>query len=217
MAVLLFVPAGAAAAEPTGQCGKPVAERVGNWYCPASGASGLQQQQPGFCNVSGCYRRYSDYRADWASAPGTWGHGGRVLGSAEFEATWQLTGPQMVSSPVRYRNSVDTVNVAFEGLLLNAAPGRLGAPVEGTFAPYMAGPVPGGTMRSWQPNGYSSYDREMWDHVHVITFSWQHPEVPGTWYAYVKSLNATSVDKSDYRFRGVDELPADAGSGGYRP
>ena len=55
------------------------------------------------------------------------------------------------------------------------------------------------------------------DHVQVIQFSWKYEGYDGYWYAYVKSPNATSPDKTIYRFRGVDVLPADPFGGGYRP
>lgn len=198
------------------QCGRPVSARVGNWYCAEPARGGQQAQPPGFCNSSGCYRRLNDFRADFQSSPGVWGFGGRVLGRQEHYVTWQLTGARMTARPVYYRNSVDTIDVVFSGDLLNAAPGVIGGPVGGAYSLHNAGAVPGGTQRAWAPNGYTAIDRSNFDHVQVIQFSWAFPGYPGYWYTYVKSLNATSTDKTIYRFRGVDQLPADPYGGGYR-
>jgi hypothetical protein len=130
--------------------------------------------------------------------------------------TWQLTGARTTAKPVYYRNSVDTVEVVYSGNLLNAAPGRPGDPVDDAYSLYVAGSVPAGIQARWLPSGYTFRDQENFDHVQVMEFSWKLPGYPGYWYSCVKSLNATSPGKDTYRFRGVDQLPADPFGGGYR-
>jgi hypothetical protein len=183
---------------------------------PGGGARLGGRGVPEHCNESGCYRRYDDFRADFRSVRGAWGIGPRVLGHHEHEVAWQLTGSQMRAKPVFYENSVATVDVVFTGDLLNAAPGKPGTPVDGAFNIYTAGDVPAGVRRAWRPNGFKSYDDANFDHVQVIQFSWKLPGYDGYWYAYVKSPNATSPGKDVYRFRDVDQLPADPFGGGYR-
>jgi hypothetical protein len=225
----VLAPAGAGAADaapvrgPVPQCDRPLSARTGNWFCPVPGPDvvgavrGLAAPQvPGYCNSSGCYKRYDDFRADFESTRGAWGYGPRLLGYEEHGVTWQLTGARTTAKPVFYRNSVDTVDVTFSGDLLNAAPGRPGDPVGDAYSPYYAGAVQAGVQARWRPNGYTFLDRDNFDHVQVTQFSWSLPGYPGYWFSYVKSLNATSPGKDIYRFRGVDQLPADPFGGGYR-
>jgi hypothetical protein len=207
-----------------GQCERPVGARVGNWYCPepAPTAAGAVRgfasvDAPGYCNSSGCYKRYNDFYADFVSNRGSWGYGPKVLGYEDHQVEWRLSGAQMRARPVYYRNSVDTIDVVLSGNLLNAAPGRPGDAVDGTFGFYLAGKVTAGVRAGWRPNGYKSYDQSSFDHVQAMEFSWRHPDYPGTWYAWVKSPNATSPNKDVYRFRGVDQLPAQPFGGGYKP
>jgi hypothetical protein len=225
-AALVLAGAGAADAAPrpsdgaAGQCERPLSERTGNWFCPepAAAVRAVGSADPtGYCNVSGCYRRYNDFRADFRSAPGAWGYGPTKLGEQQHEVVWQIVGARMTARPVYYENSVGTVAVQFSGNLLNAAPGRLGDPVGDAYGVHNVGSVPPGFRQAWRPRGYTAIDRNNFDHVLVVQFAWSHPEYPGHWYSWVKSPNATSTDKAIYRFRGVEQLPAEPYGGGYQP
>lgn len=214
---LLLAPTGVAAGAEGDQCGKPVTERVGGWVCFEPGVDQLAQQ--GFCNSSGCYTRRDDFRATYESIQAAWGYGGAVLGWHEHLVTWQMQGGQMHASPVRFRNSINTVDVVFSGSMVNASPGAPGSLIDGTLGFYNAGNVPAHTWHTWTPNGFVSYDTANWDHAQVIQFSWSHPDrqrYPGYWFAYVKSPSARSTDQDLYRFRSPIELPADPHGGGYR-
>jgi hypothetical protein len=81
----------------------------------------------------------------------------------------------------------------------------------------LLGDVPPATQRAWLPNGFKSYDNKNFDHVQAVEFTWQDPEYPGTWYVFVKSLNATSPTKDIYKFRDAGQLPAEPFGGGYHP
>jgi hypothetical protein len=216
----------ASAGEPgsADQCERPVSARVGNWYCPdpAPTMTGAIRGfatvgAPGYCNSSGCYKRYDDFRADFTSNRGAWGFGPKLLGHEDHEVVWQLAGAEMRARPVFYRNSVATTDVIFTGNLVNAAPGRTGDEIEDTYGVHLAGDVEAGHRQAWLPNGYKSYDTDNFDHVQVMQFSWKLPGYPGYWYSWVKSPNATSANKDIYRFRGVNQLPADPFGGGYNP
>lgn len=214
VAVSLFVPG---VGPPADQCGRPVAERVGNWYCARPAVALVAAvQQPGHCTVSGCYRRYNDFRADFQSTSGVWGYGDTTLGNTDLYVAWQLTGAQIQARPVRYRNTTTTTEVVFSGSLLNAAPGKDGSEIAGSFGLYVAGEVPGATWRAWAPNGHVSHDRQNWDRTQVIQVSWKHPEFPGYWYAFVKSPSARSTDMATWRFYSADQLPANPFGGGHR-
>jgi hypothetical protein len=206
-----------------GQCTRPTAKRTGGWVCPDSPAAPGKKtttrtgSSPEFCNIAGCYIRYNDFKADFASSSGTWGYGGKVLGRLDYYVMWQLAGRNTRSKPVQYRNSVDTHDVLFTGDLFNAAPGKDGTQVRGKAAPYPVGKVPGGLTRRWQPNGYNSNDGTMWDHTQVHQFSWKFGDYRGHWYAWVKSICTHTKDKKIYRFRDSDQLPAHPYGGGYHP
>lgn len=199
-------------------CARPVAERVGNWVCAEQSPVMLVAavQQPGFCNSSGCYTRRDDFRVTYESIKASWGYGDKVLGTHEHQVTWQLQGGQMHASPVRYRNSIATIEVVFSGQLLNTAPGAMGSPVDGTLSLYNAGNVSANAWRSWLPNGYISYDVNNWDQSQAIELSWKYPGYPGYWFAWVKSPSARSTDKVIYRFLSADQLPAEPFGGGHR-
>ena len=132
-----------------------------------------------------------------------------------------MTGaPQTVSKAVRWWTSRNTNTVIWSGDLLNAAPGATGTAVGGKYAQYIVGNATAYVPRTWDPNGYKSYDNTMYDHSQVDQFSWSLAGYSGYWYAYIKSISAhTTVLGSPaiYRFRAVTGLPANAYGGGYRP
>jgi hypothetical protein len=200
------------------QCGAALSRRVGNWVCPAP-RTGVAARRPGvnatgYCDVWGCRYRYSDFSAD-ADATGIYGFGGTMLGEVKVLAEYQLTGAQTWSKPVQYTNTRATRNVVFTGDLLNAAPGADGSQVDGAWSLYLAGNVPANTMRTWDPNGYKSYDNTMWDHSQVHQWSFEVDGYPGYWYLFVKSTCTHTNDKATYRFYAVDQVPANATGGGW--
>lgn len=216
-------PAATAGGIGSDQCGKPVAGRVGKWWCPAAGGAfadkvraAVTPNSTGYCNSSGCYNRYDDYHVDFGSNSGNWGYGGRVLGQETHYVNWQLTGAQNVSKPVQYFNSVSTTSVVFTGDLINAAAGQTGTEVPGKFSLYNAGNVPANVVARWNPNGYKSYDNTQFDHSQVHQFSWNFPGYSGYWYSYVKSVVSHSPTKTVYKFNAVNSLPASPYGGGYR-
>lgn len=163
--------------------------------------------------------RYDDFRGDFESSSGTWGYGSTQLGTAYYYVQWQLTGARTVSKPVRWYTSRNTINVVWSGDLLNAAPGATGTPVSGKYAPYVVGNATAYTPKTWDPNGYQSFDNTMWDHAQVNQFSWSLSGYTGYWYAYIKSISShTTVLGTGalYRLRAVTGLPASAYGGGYR-
>jgi hypothetical protein len=199
------------------QCARPVAQRSGPWYCPQP--SSAVRPGSGFCDVSGCYHRTNDLRADFQSSPGVWGYDRRVLGEMTFYVRWQLAGKLTWSKPVYYKNSVATKDVIFTGDLLNAAPGRDGDPVGGAADLHYIGTVPANTNRAWTPNGFKSFDNTTWDHSQVHQFSWKFGNYPGYWYAWIKSICTHTGRRGEgaiYRFRAEDKLPAHPHGGGWR-
>jgi hypothetical protein len=208
------------------QCGKALPARVGRWFC-FSGAGTQAPPEPVtvapnetvYCNVSGCYDRYNDFQADFASTTGAWGWGTTQLGSLFFYVNWSLQGAQTTSKPVQYRNSVPTRAVIFTGDLINAAPGAAGTQVAGAFSLFGAGDIPASTTKSWTPNGYKSYDTRNIDHSQVHQFSWEYGAYPGYWYAWVKSICSADQERDGiYKFHSAaaNQLPASPYGGGHR-
>lgn len=207
------------------QCNQPVSERVGNWWCPTAGGSAPTQAHAtpalttptgGFCNSSGCYHQYDDFKVDFESSNGSWGYGPTTLGVESHSITWQLTGAESRAQPVSYFNSVPTTDVIFSGDLFNAAPGVEGDPVGGANGVNVVGNVDAFTPTRWNPNGFKSYDNTAYDHSQVIQISWKYPGYDGYWYTYTKSPSSHDSAKTTYRFDGVDQLPSMPFGGGYR-
>jgi hypothetical protein len=200
------------------QCGVALAKRSGKWLCmqPAPGANAVRATATtGWCNMSGCYNRYSDLLADYSSNYAYWGYGATTLGHAKFYVEWTLQGAQTISKPVYYWNSVATDNVVITGDLINAAPGAVGQEVPGAWNLYNAGNVPAYTNIAWNPNGYKSYDNHNWDHSQVHQWSWNYPGYSGYWYAYVKSICSHTTNKAIYRFDAASQEPANPWGSGY--
>lgn len=170
----------------------------------------------GFCNSSGCYKRYSDFLADFSSNSGSWGINSQELGRETHNIDWTLTGAQSVSKPVQYINSVTTKNVIFTGDLLYGTAGTPGTQIPGKISFYNAGTVSAGTPKYWEPNGYKAYDDTRTCHTIVHQFSWNYGNYAGYWYVYVKSIVNCQNGDGIYRFRPVDRLPSDPYGGGYR-
>lgn len=200
------------------QCGKATSQRVGNWVCPAapSASTPMKAAYTNYCDPIICWYKYDQKSADVGGSD-YWGYGGTQLGNVDVYAGFQLQGAQTVSYPVQYRNSGDTTNVVFTGDLLNAAPGVEGTQVSGKFSLYNAGNVPAGTMATWDPNGYKSYDNTMWDHSQVHEWTWNAPGYPGSWYIYAKSTCTHTFDQINYEFYAVDQLPANPDGNGWNP
>jgi hypothetical protein len=120
----------------THQCGKPLKERIGGWFCPNGNSprdatrifrrTKTTPAARAFCNSSGCYTRLGDFESYFESNSGPWGYGTTVLGEQSHYVEWLLQGGQNMSKPVEYKNSVHTHEVIFTGDLFAASPGQIG-------------------------------------------------------------------------------------------
>jgi len=66
------------------QCAKPLAERSGNWLCPASPIpASIASSNEGYCKIQGCWYVYSEVASGY-SATGYFGYGDRQLGEVQL-------------------------------------------------------------------------------------------------------------------------------------
>jgi hypothetical protein len=140
------------------QCAKPLAERSGNWLCPANPIpASTASSNEGYCKIQGCWNVYSEVASGY-SATGYFGYGDTQLGEVQLYFEVTLKGAQSVSKPVRFESSAAVVNLIFEGNRLLYTPRYpAGISVGGAGNSHLAGNIPAGETVQWTPNGYKAY------------------------------------------------------------
>lgn len=185
-------------------CKLPVAERTGNWFCPdEAGSAALAQKAAKLaaddggastmstCKSGGCWNRYATYHSDF-SGHGTYGYNGHGVGTVDLGFTVKNAGGQLTTFPVHFDASTVTSSLHMEGdRFYYSASTPAGAPVTPSkFGFVNYGGAIAGAYRTWTPNGYKSYENTVAHTGVVIEWVWGHPEYPGTWYFYAKSIKA---------------------------
>ena len=234
-ATVLVCPAaygGTPAAAEVDQCARPLAARVGNWFCfgtvaqakaardRARRALGLAPAAAGYCRVEGCWDRYNARAADFAGS-GTYGSGRTHLGNISMYFEVKMSGAKSTSKPVWFESTRGVRDFVMEGdrLYLSSAHPE-GKPVSPSqYSHY--GPVSAAAHQKvfWKPNGYKSYENTTaWASI-VHEWTWHDPSsaYPGRWYVYAKSIKLRRQSSGAYYFELDKSLPkTPAGSGWVR-
>jgi len=204
------------------QCAKPLADRVGNWLCPATEAAQAQAVQvdsgeSGYCTTSGCW--YVDSAAI-SEYEGTadFGYGGRQLGKVTVFFRVRLNGVVSTSKPVRFESTIGVRDLVMEGdryYYDHNWPG--GHPVSpSVFAHHNCGNVTGGKLALWTPNGYKAKPDPVYVGSVWHEWSWQMAGYPGTWYYYATSVLIHRIAHGDiYHFGNDKNLGQDPAGGGW--
>jgi hypothetical protein len=194
-----------------GQCSKPLAERAGGWSCRTAPVAAVT----GYCNASGCYKRYDDFHVDWATVGSfTYGYGGSVVGSGNAYMNWQLAGPNTTSYPARVKLSSSTTDMVGSISLLNGAQNTTGGSLlKGPYiccSPEWNRPHGPNITYAWPADRkIITRDDTAWDNNSVVEFSWTVPGYPGYWFMWVRSVVShttlrNSGGNSIYRFGPVN-------------
>jgi hypothetical protein len=198
------------------QCAKPLAERSGNWLCPASPIpASIASSNEGYCKIQGCWSVYSEVASGY-SATGYFGYGDTQLGEVQLYFEVTLKGAQSRSRPVRFESSAAVVNLIFEGNRLLYTPRYpAGIPVGGAGNSHLAGKIPAGETVQWTPNGYKAYYNKASEQSVWHEWSWNMAGHPGTWYFWAKSVKFVDVGKGTYHFGHDDDLGENPAGSGY--
>ena len=209
-------PGAAVSAVGQSQCAKPLAERSGNWLCPARPIpASTASSSGGYCRKQGCWYVYSVTKSGY-SATGYFGYDDTQLGEVQLYFEVTLNGAHSVSRPVRFESSAAVVNLIFEGNRLLYTPRYpAGTQVGSAGNSHVAGNIPAGETVQWTPNGYKAYynlasEQSVWHE-----WSWNMADYPGTWYFWAKSVKFVDVGEGTYHFGDDDDLGENPAGSGY--
>lgn len=218
-----------------GQCGKPVSQRSGPWFCPTGNAQGEPLPAPrgaavaaragrvaadphGHCTVQGCWSILDDYTASYVGG-GPYGFGGTTLGDARIYFKVNARGSRIVVGPIWFRSSRGAARVQLSVEVLYTSKARPGGtsqkPMQSDALTHV-GILAAGTLFTWPRPFPYWYDKVQKPTV-VVEATWHDPSsaYPGRWYMYGKSILFQRGGNGQY-FLPTDAVPKDPAGGGWR-
>jgi hypothetical protein len=153
-----------------------------------------------------------------ATLDGDFGYDDDDIGEISFWTRDSLNGAQMITTST-FSADVPIKNLGASGDLLHGQPSGPGTETGDNYKETERD----GTLSSgsnWKPfsgsSGYKSYDKAFNNHANVVEVVWHHGDLPGRWYAYLKSVIANCPDTTYiYKFGAVSNRFTDSSDKGY--
>lgn len=220
-------------ASSSGQCGKPVGERSGPWFCGARNSSlevrakralRIADDETQYCpppassgDPQGCWAVGDDKISTYGTAEGVYGFDTEFIGYGLVVYDVTLNGAQSVSNPVYFESTADISSITLEGERLYYSaeyPGGNGVNGGDSYNFITGGPQAAGDHFQWLPNGYKAYENTVAHGGVVHQATWTVDGYPGNWYIYVKTP-IFDMTSSSYRFTTPQNLGTDPIGAGY--